>query len=99
MRLLFLAFVAGSQGSYYSFSSSSSTESSYSNMDGKEHSASLSESEYKESDSNGLDRKGGGKLKEEDGRQVFESVENCAGGKCLSSVDRAVHPIRRHLRV
>lgn len=96
MRLFVTSFLASTVGaSYYSYSSSSSSSSSVSTNG---HSASTSDSNYREADSEGLDLHGGGTLKEADGAQVYETLENCNGGKCISSVDKTRHrPIRRIL--
>lgn len=101
MRTLIVvtAFVKGIDADYSSFSSSTFS-SSYTNENGVEHSSSAAEESYSEKDSNGMNRHGSGKLRTENGVQVYEETKNCDGGKCVSSTDtgkrRIVKRISHH---
>lgn len=98
MKLILFTLISGLTGlslrDYSSYSSSSSFSSSYTNWNGNEHSESSSEESYSESDSNGLNRSGSGKLLTRDGRQIYEETKLCDSGKCLNEVDTTKRRLR-----
>ena len=90
MRLLcvsILGSVSLVKGEFYSSFSSSSYSSSYSNINGEEHSESSAEEQYAERDSKGLNRRGAGRIRTENGNQVYEKTEVCDGDTCESRSD------------
>ena len=90
--LTYIALLSSAAASFSSFSSSFS--SSYTNINGKEHTESVSQEKYSERDTNGLNRRGSGKLVTENGNQVFEASENCDNERCISAVDKGKRRLR-----
>ena len=93
-----LALAVPTFKSSYSYSSKSFSSSSYySNVNGKEDSGSSNSESYTESDSkNPAVRHGEGRIEERNGKQVYESVNNCIDGHCESETDNRLRRIIQH---